>query len=257
MSTLLHLPHEILLWIYRSLNNMYDAVHLAQSCKLLSCIFDRPQNRLKIFLSVINNMPRTPSPDKAWLEDRFGAGSLWQPEESDIPSALTDSETRTFLTTVGFPAVKLRCAYFDSTHLTKDTGFLEPYDADELYGERYPDDDSPPTNLCFHFGSVGEWMMMVSGEDGDVSHYDPAGWDHADGYQGMIAGSLESFAVLLGMLAEVAERPYMVSDGLSEDEEREEARKAILDRLRERMVEYDSSVEKGSKFWDEVFEDLE
>jgi hypothetical protein len=158
---------------------------------------------------------------------------------------------------VGFPAVKLQCAGFDSTHLTKDAGPLEPYDADELYGERFPDDDSPPTNLCFHFGSVSEWMVMVGGEDGDVSHYDPAGWDHADGYQGMIAGSLRSFAVLLGMLAEVAERLDMVSDRFSEDEEREEARKAILDRLRERMVEYDDCVEEGSKFWDSIFESLE
>jgi hypothetical protein len=202
-------------------------------------------------------MPRTPSLDKVWLEDRFGAGSLWQPEESDIPSALTDSGTRTFLTTVGFPAVNLRCAGFDSTHLTKDAGSLEPYDADELYGERFPDDDSPPTNLCFHFGSVSEWMAMVGGEDGYVSHYDPAGWDHADGYQGIIAGSLERFVVLLGMLAEVAERLDMVADGLSEDEEREKVRKAILDRLRERMVEYDGSVEEGSKFWDDIFEGLE
>jgi hypothetical protein len=200
---------------------------------------------------------QTPRLGKVWLEDRFGAGSLWQPEESDIPSALTDSGTRKFLTTVGFPAVKLPCAGFDSTHLTKDAGPLEPYDADELYGERFPDDDSLPTNLCFHFGSVSEWMMMVSGEDGDVSHYDPSGWDHADGYQGMIAGSLGSFAVLLGMLAEVAERLDMVTNGLSKDKEREEARKAILDRLRERMVEYDGCVEEGSKFWDDVFEGLE
>ncbi|KAJ6063968.1 SUKH-4 immunity protein-domain-containing protein [Penicillium canescens] len=202
-------------------------------------------------------MPRTPSSDKVWLEDRFGAGSLWQPEESDIPSALTDSGARTFLTTVGFPAVKLQSAGFDSTHLTKDAGPLEPYDADELYGERFPDDDSPPTNLCFHFGSVSEWMIMVGGEDGDVCHYDPAGWDHADGYQGMIAGSLKSFAVLLGMLAEVAERLDMVADRFSEDEEREEARKVILDSLRERMVEYDNCVEEGSKFWDNIFEGLE
>ena len=202
-------------------------------------------------------MPQTPSSDRVWLEGRLGTGSLWQPEESDIPPALKDSGTRTFLTAVGFPAVRLRRACFDSTHLTKDAVPLEPYDADELYGERYPDDDSPPTNLCFHFGSVNEWMLMVSGEDGIVSHYDPGGWDHADGYQGMIAGSLKSFAVLLGMLAEVAEWLDMVTDGSSEENETEEVRKSILYKLRERMVEYDDCVEEGSKFWDEVFERFE
>jgi hypothetical protein len=59
------------------------------------------------------------------------------------------------------------------------------------------------------------------------------------------------------MLAEVAERLDMVADRFSEDEEREEASKAILDRLREKMVECDDCVEEGSKFWDNVFEGLE
>jgi hypothetical protein len=202
-------------------------------------------------------MPQARSPDTVWLEDRFGTGSLWKPKDSDIPPALTHSGTRNFLTAVGFPAIKLQCADFDSTHLTKEVVPLEPYDADELYGERYPDDDSPPTNFCFHFGSVNEWMVMVEGEDGFVSHYDPSGWDHAEGYQGMIAGSLRGFAVLLGMLAEASEWLDMVTDRLSEEKDIEEVRNSILNKLRERMEEYDDCVEEGSKFWDDVFENFE
>lgn len=52
MPTFLDLPHEILLWVYQSLDNITDALHLAKSCKLLSHVFDRPQNRRKILLSI-------------------------------------------------------------------------------------------------------------------------------------------------------------------------------------------------------------
>lgn len=156
---------------------------------------------------------------------------------------------------MGFPVIDLRRTGYDSTHLSKAERRLEPYDADELYGRRTPDDDSPRTNFCFHFGSVGEWMMMVDGENGEVCLYDPGGWDHADGYQGMVAFSLEIFAVLLGVLARVVEKLDTATDVFGEDEG-EEVRKAVLDSLRERMAEYDYCVSEGCTFWDELFENL-
>lgn len=97
--------------------------------------------------------------------------------------------------------------------------------------------------------------MMVDGENGEVCLYDPGGWDHADGYQGMVAFSLEIFAVLLGVLARVVEKLDTATDVFGEDEG-EEVRKAVLDSLRERMAEYDYCVSEGCTFWDELFENL-
>ncbi|KAF7591413.1 hypothetical protein BBP40_001574 [Aspergillus hancockii] len=190
-------------------------------------------------------------PSKRWMEAHFGVHSLWQPIESDLPANLTDVATRSFLTAVGFPAIKLRAIGWDSTHLKTSVGPLDAWDADELYGLRCPDDDSPPVNFAFHLGSVDQWMVMVGGEDGDVAHYDPDGWDHADGYQGLIATSLGRFAGLLWMLSEVVQRLGPIPD------EEEEAWKAVMAKLRERMIEYDDCVEEGSKFWDGIFESFE
>jgi hypothetical protein len=183
------------------------------------------------------------------MATHFGVDWVWQPQEPDLPVNLTDETTRAFLLDVGFPAVKLKVIGWDSTHLKKDDGPLEAWDADELYGLRYPDDDSPPDNFAFLFGSTDEWMVMVGGEDGAVVHYDPDGWDHADGYQGLVATSLLHLAVLLWMLADVAQRLQITPD------EEEEAWQVVLSTLKERMIEYDDCVE-GSKFWDGMFESI-
>lgn len=94
-------------------------------------------------------------------------------------------------------------------------------------------------------GGWGGWV---------VSLYDPGGWDHADGYQGTVAFSLESFAVLLGMLARVADKLDPATEVVHDEDEGEEMRRAIVDSLRERMGDYDDCVFDGCKFWDEFFE---
>lgn len=124
-----------------------------------------------------------------------------------------------------------------------------------MYGYPSPNDGSPPTELCFHFGSFGEWMVTVGGEDGEVSVYDPGGWDHTDRYQRTVATSLESFSVLLAMLAGVMENLDLASDVFGE-EKGNEVRKTILDSLRARMIEYDDCVFGGGEFWDWLFEGL-
>lgn len=183
------------------------------------------------------------------------ANSLWLPNMSDLPSNLTDDATHEFLTTVGFPAMKLKEIGWDSTHLKEEAGGnLQEFDADELYGLQYLD-ESPPTNFAFHIGSVDTSMVMVGGEDGDVVHYDPDGWDHGDGYQGLVATSLGRLVILLWMLAEVVERSgLMIISGLAGEEEDDELGERVLNKLRERMVKYDDCVEEGSKFWDGIFE---
>ncbi|OJJ41101.1 hypothetical protein ASPWEDRAFT_244996 [Aspergillus wentii DTO 134E9] len=239
MSHILDCPHEILIWIYLRLECITDALHLSRSCRQLHHILNRPHDRLNIFLSIINNIPTPTRPDNGWMKSHFGIDSIWQPTESDFPRDLTDPDTRSFLTTVGFPAMKLKMSGFDSTHL-KDRGLLQAFDADELYGLRYPDDDSPPTNFAFHFASLDQWMVMVGGEDGEVALYDPDGWDHADGYQGLVTERLD----------------VIVPESVGDEEKQEEMQQAVLGRLRERMVEYDDCVEE-CKFWDGVFEAFE
>ncbi|MDI3405062.1 SUKH-4 family immunity protein [Streptomyces cavernicola] len=185
------------------------------------------------------------TPDAAWLEERFGEGSLWRPQEADLPAELTDRKSREFLLTVGFPAVRLDVVGIDTTSL-RDEGALEPFDADELYGNRRPDDDTPPENFSFFLAARSDQHLMLD-DHGGITHYDPNGWDHARGWKGPAAASLPSLAALLGLIAESAD---------SLDRSTEEGRRsaAIAD-LQERMIAHDVDVD--SDFWNEVFEHLE
>ncbi|MDT9689924.1 SUKH-4 family immunity protein [Streptomyces sp. P9(2023)] len=184
-------------------------------------------------------------PDAAWLEERLGEGSLWRPSEADLPPELTHAGSRDFLLRVGFPAVHLDAVGIDTRHL-RDEDALEPCDADEFYGNRYPDDDSPPVNFCFTVALQNDQHLMLEAADGGITHYDPNGWDHADGWQGPASESLPALAVLLGLIAES-------SDALETSDDT--ARAAAVTALRERMTVGDLLVH-DSEFWDQVFEDL-
>ncbi|MFF4476894.1 hypothetical protein ACK1X7_09270 [Streptomyces sp. CY1] len=184
-------------------------------------------------------------PDAVWLEQRLGEGSLWRPDEAGLPVELTDAQSREFLLTVGFPAVRLDVVRIDTRHL-RDEGGLEPFDADEIYGNRYPDDDSPPKNFCFTVATRYDQHLMLEAADGGITHYDPNGWDHADGWQGPAADSLPRLAVLLGLIAE---------SGRALESADEAVRAAAVTDLRERMIDLDSDVDE-SGFWGEIFEDL-
>ncbi|MFE1952456.1 MULTISPECIES: SUKH-4 family immunity protein [Streptomyces] len=189
-------------------------------------------------------------PSAAWLESCFGAGSLWRPSPADLPAALTHEPTRAFLTEVGVPAVRLGAVDYDSAKLT-DEGMWEA-DPDELFGERTPDDDSPPSRYSYCIGTGwGVLHLMVCGDSGTVEVYDPDGWDHAAGYGGYAADSVPEFLVALGVFTlyrrtfEDAE-PQAALDGLDE-------LTSVLNRLRQGP--------DFSDFWEtrleEVREDLE
>ncbi|KAL6234933.1 hypothetical protein BDW75DRAFT_151204 [Aspergillus navahoensis] len=53
MCHLLCLPVELLAWIFQSLADIDDVLHLARSCKRLNSVFEPVNTRLKIFKSVI------------------------------------------------------------------------------------------------------------------------------------------------------------------------------------------------------------
>ncbi|MFF3689778.1 hypothetical protein [Streptomyces sp. NPDC002187] len=184
-------------------------------------------------------------PDAVWLEERLGEGSLWRPDEAGLPAELTDARSREFLLTVGFPAVHLDVVGIDTRHLRDEDG-LEPFDADEIYGRRYPDDDSPPENFCFTVAVWGDQHLMLDAADGGITHYDPNGWDHGDGWQGPAADSLPLLAVLLGLIAESSNALESADDAV---------RAAAVTDLRERMICQDLYVNE-SAFWDEIFDCL-
>ncbi|MFE7270910.1 SUKH-4 family immunity protein [Streptomyces sp. NPDC057623] len=183
------------------------------------------------------------TPDAAWLEERLGEGSLWRPDEAALPVELTDAESREFLLTVGFPAVHLGVVGIDTRHLRTADG-LQPLDADEIYGNRYPDDDSPPENFALTVAVAGDQHLMLDAADGGITHYDPNGWDHGAGWKGPAAESLPRLAVLLALIAE---------SSTALDSEDDTVRAAAVNGLRRRMTDHDSYVE-DSEFWDEIFE---
>ncbi|TJZ56103.1 hypothetical protein FCH28_09365 [Streptomyces piniterrae] len=184
-----------------------------------------------------------PEASAAWLEARFGKGSLWRPAAADLPAELTHQGTRDFLTTTGFPAVNIDIINFDSTDLLSEDGdALYLFDADELYGYRYPDDESPPENFCLSFGTRGDQKLMLDCESGGIDHYDPNGWDHGAGYKGQAASSLPDLAVLLGLIAERC-------DELASSEH--EVRATAVAKLREDMRDHDPAID-DSPFWDGV-----
>lgn len=159
-------------------------------------------------MSMDELMAAAQNPTAEWLESCFGVGSLWRPAEADLPERLEHEGTRKFLTTVGFPSVRidgfLEFVDFDSSRLKTEGPWAE--DPDELFGERTPDDDSPPTKYAFEFGRCQEFSLMVDGEVGCVDLYDPNGWDHAAGYAGEAHSSLQTLAGALGLAAQFAQR---------------------------------------------------
>ncbi|MEU1406642.1 SUKH-4 family immunity protein [Streptomyces sp. NPDC005728] len=184
-------------------------------------------------------------PDAVWLEKRLGESSLWRPDEAGLPAELTHAGSREFLLTVGFPAIHLDVVGIDTRHLRDEDG-MEPFDADEIYGERYPDDDSPPKNFCFTVATWYDQHLMLDAADGGITHYDPNGWDHGAGWKGPAVDDLPTLAVLLGLIAESSNALESADDAV---------RAAAITDLRNRMSGQEPYVDDSS-FWDEIFESL-
>ncbi|MEU1286022.1 SUKH-4 family immunity protein [Kitasatospora sp. NPDC005856] len=155
-------------------------------------------------------------PTAAWLESCFGPGTLWRPEPGALPERLTSPQARRFLSEVGVPAVGLDFLGFDATDLP-ERGMWEA-DLDELFGERTPDDDTPPSNWGYCVGTFDEWHLMVSGDTGTVRIYNADGWDHGRGCGGWAADSLPAVIGALALLARLEERIRERDAGAALDE---------------------------------------
>ncbi|MFD8754808.1 hypothetical protein ACFV0O_28050 [Kitasatospora sp. NPDC059577] len=179
------------------------------------------------------------TPTAAWLESCFGPGALWRPET--LPERLKDRGTREFLAGVGLPAVEVDLVDYDATGLP-ERGMWEA-DLDELFGNRTPDDDTPPSTWGYCVGTFGELHMMVDAESGTVQIYDPNGWDHASGHRGEAAGSLPG---LIGALALLARFDGRIRNGEA---------KSALDEFVALLEELGQGPE-DSELWSDVVESL-
>lgn len=184
------------------------------------------------------------NPDAEWLESCFGAGTLWRPAPDALPAALKHEGTRDFLTRVGVPAVRVSEVGYDSAKLP-EKGMWEA-DPDELFGNRTPDDPSPPSRYSYCIGTVDVLHMMVCGNSGDVEVYDPDGWDHAQGYGGYAAGSVPEF---LGALALVTLHKRRYADA------EPQAALDALDELTEQLTALGQGPD-DSDFWEQQLEML-
>ncbi|MGW7056288.1 hypothetical protein [Streptomyces sp. NPDC054887] len=123
---------------------------------------------------------------------------------------------------------------------------MEPFDADEIYGRRYPDDESPPTNFCFPVAWRGDQHLMLDAADGSITHYDHNGWDHGAGWKGPAAENLPTLALLLGLIADSCNALESTDDAV---------RRATLTDLRELIVDWEPYAD-DSAFWSSVFKSL-
>ncbi|MFI6053416.1 SUKH-4 family immunity protein [Streptomyces violascens] len=144
------------------------------------------------------------NPTAEWLESCFGPGTLWRPSPESLPEGLKHAGTRAFLSEVGIPATRNRFTGFDGKDL-HESGLWEA-DPDEIFGRRYPDDDTPPESYAYCVGLVDELHLMVDGVTGSVEAYDPNGWDHAAGHVGYVADSAPQALAALALLARYEER---------------------------------------------------
>jgi hypothetical protein len=185
---------------------------------------------------------------------------FWKPTESQLPAVLVHTKTREFLTTTGIPSVICPITDWDSAYRKKDEEAgvgLHIWYTDQLFGCRYPDDDSQPVTFCYSIGIVDNATAMVDAGNGMVLHYEGGYREDVDKDVdgGFIAHSVPLLLALLGtMEVSVARMGKVPSDSSGGAIEKyQNMRRLVLDALRETMAEYDDCVKEGSRFWDAIF----
>ncbi|KAE8341104.1 hypothetical protein BDV24DRAFT_163813 [Aspergillus arachidicola] len=252
MPGFLSLPPELIFQVYCSLDTIGDAYFLSQTCQQTYSIFRRPQSRPKIFEAIIDHIIHDAAPTKAWLEEQFGPGSLWQPTEAELPVDLTNEETIKFLLNVGFPAVNLPRMGFNSSDLRISAHkgqTLDGYTADELFDifnhEDTDEDEGKPPALSVRFGAIHHKLVLLNNKNGIIYFYDPENWFS---HRGVIANGLDKLSVLLGMVVAVTKDLRTASLGISWNH-RFEILIGPLDALLRKLRDYDFPAGYGSEFW--------
>ncbi|MFJ8045885.1 SUKH-4 family immunity protein [Kitasatospora sp. NPDC096147] len=138
-------------------------------------------------------------PDRAWLERVFGADGLWRPADAELPDGLTHRPTRSFLTTVGLPAVRIGRLGLDARFLREDGLWVQQ--ADELYGGSRPRGDGAPSDGCVKLMEHPDFHFVLDGESGAVDLFLPDAWDRGEGFGGHYARSVPRLVADLGLAA--------------------------------------------------------
>ncbi|WP_158715603.1 SUKH-4 family immunity protein [Streptomyces sp. NRRL S-481] len=135
------------------------------------------------------------APTRSWLEGSFGLGTCRVLSEDELPTGLIDSDSRQFLTNVGWP------------HLTDQLPFVHTADLAQtgLVEAAWPDDVEPPeSGGPFYF--VAEWTggrVLLDGGTGALVQ------DYSTGYSSLVLStSLRQFCILLRLYHEFLTGPF-------------------------------------------------
>lgn len=171
--------------------------------------------------------PEARRPTTHWLEASLGTGAVHRIPESRLPDDLTDPDTRTFLTNVGFPEVN-DCLELQTLDLS--TGLD--------HDERPLDDSEFSKGTSAALYHLGEWQsagLLLDGSTGQVVQ---------DGTSGLLdplaANSLQQFVAMVRLY-----HWWFTSDWTVED---------MKPQLRQWLAEVDPEAFRSDS-WQRVFED--
>ncbi|RHZ61826.1 F-box protein [Aspergillus thermomutatus] len=199
-------------------------------------------------------MPK--NPDSAWLKTHFRVEKLKTPD-ARVLAMIEHVETRTFLSTVGFPDFSTRTAHLSSKHML---GRFSHGINTSAFNADIRDEDPPMlAGSIFFFGATIECGVFFGTGKGDVifcvfpgASRTPVTDKHL--CLGSAATSVSSFLVLLGTFLEFRRQVQEVIDlcTLSELQPRLYIYQIFLRRVYERMREYGDLPERYDSFWHDI-----
>ncbi|WP_369172756.1 SUKH-4 family immunity protein [Streptomyces sp. R28] len=170
------------------------------------------------------------APTQSWLESSFGQGTCRVLSEDELPSGLSDSDSRQFLTGIGWPHLTDQLPFVHTADLAK-TGLVEV---------PWPDDMDPPESEG-PFYSLAEWTggnVLLDGSTGAVVQ------DYRTGYSSLtLATGLRQFCTLLRLYHEFLTSPF------NTPAERGDARRSLW-----QWAEDIDSATEDADHWEHVFD---
>ncbi|MFE6174419.1 SUKH-4 family immunity protein [Streptomyces sp. NPDC056464] len=170
------------------------------------------------------------APTRSWLESSFGQGTCRVLSDDELPSGLSDSDTRQFLTSVGWPHLTHQLPFVHTADLV-NTGLVEV---------PWPDDvDAPEAEGPFYF--LGEWTggsVLLDGGTGAVVQ------DYSTGYSSLtLSTGLRQFCTLLRLYHEFLTGPFQTPAELGD------ARRSLW-----QWAEVIDSATEDADHWEHVFD---
>ncbi|MFC8248201.1 SUKH-4 family immunity protein [Streptomyces chartreusis] len=170
------------------------------------------------------------APTRAWLESSFGPRTCRVLSEDELPSGLTHSGSREFLTSVGWPSLTDQLPFVHTADLAKT----------RLAEVSWPDDMDPPESEG-PFYYLAEWTggsVLLDGGTGAVVQ------DYSTGYSSFtLSTGLRQFCTLLRLYHEFLTSPF------NTPAERADARRSLW-----QWAEDIDSATEDADHWEHVFD---